>query len=83
MQQTTQLGIHQPANKEDESMAHKHYNMHRGQRLGFNPSAQPHDLLLGKLNCYYDKSKDKARGGRTGWDDRQVTVAITPPSSDS
>lgn len=64
-------------------MAHKHYNMHRGQRLGFNPSAQPHDLLLGKLNCYYDKSKDKARGGRTGWDDRQVTVAITPPSSDS
>lgn len=60
-------------------MAHKHYNMCRGRGLGFNPSAQSHDPLLGRLISCYDKSEDKAGAGRTGWDDRQAAVAISPP----
>lgn len=48
-------------------MAHKHYDMCRGRRLGSNPSAQPHDPLFGRLISYYDKSKHKAReGGQVG-----------------
>lgn len=61
-------------------MAHKHYNMCRGRGLGFNPSAQSHDPVLGRLISCYDKSEDKAGGGRTGWDDRQAAVAISLPS---
>lgn len=58
------LGIHQTANTEDESMTHKHYNTLRGQRLGFNPSAESRDLLLERPISYYYKSKDKIGGGR-------------------
>lgn len=64
-------------------MAHKHYNMCRGRRLGFNPSAQSHDPVLGRLISCYDKSEDKAGGGRTGWDDRQAAVTISLPSRQS
>lgn len=63
-------------------MAHKHYNMCRGRRLGSNPSAQPHDLLFGI--SYYHKSEHKARGGRTGWGHGQAAVAVSiPPPRES
>lgn len=48
------------------------------QRLGFNPSAKSHDLLLGRPISYYYKSKDKMEVGRTGWNRRQVATAIFP-----
>lgn len=75
---TTLLGIHQPANTEDESMSHKHYSMLRGHRLGFNPSAESHDLLFGRPISYYYKSKDKTGGRRTDWNSKQAATVIFP-----
>lgn len=59
-------------------MTHKHYRTLRGQRLGFNPSAESHDLLFGRPISYYYKSKDKIGRWRTGWDGRQAATAIFP-----
>jgi len=59
-------------------MTHEHYNTLRGQRLGFNPPAESHDLLIERPISYYYKSKYKIGGGRPGWNGRQAATAIFP-----
>lgn len=66
MPPTNCQGIHQPANTGDELVTHRHHSTLRGQRRGSNPSAEPHDLLLGRTVSYYYKSKDELGGGRAG-----------------
>lgn len=68
----TSLGIHQPANTGDEAMIHRHYDALGGQWLGFNPSAESHDLLLGRTICIAINQKIKGgERGRAGWNGRQ------------
>lgn len=59
-------------------MSHKHYSTLRGHRLGFNPSAESHDLLFGRPISYYYKSKDKTGGRRTDWNSKQAATVIFP-----